>query len=272
MSLRATLRAVPTLLRIGFSESIAYRAEMIIWVLSTTMPFINLALWSAVARGGPVVSENGREFSQGDFVAYFLATFIVRQLTGSWASWEMNFEIRSGKLSMRLLRPIHPLWGYAMENIAAIPMRMLVAAPVGVIMVLAVGARSLPHEPLQLLLVGISFLGGWLITLFVNLAIGSLALHMESSLKIMDVWLSVYFVLSGYIVPVELFPAGIRHLTELLPFRYQVGLPTELFVGMHPTAQALPLLAAQWAWVAILFGVTWLTWRTGLRRFAAYGG
>ena len=54
MSLRAALRASPTLLRVGFAEAIAYRAEMIVWVLATTMPLVMLALWTSVASDGPV--------------------------------------------------------------------------------------------------------------------------------------------------------------------------------------------------------------------------
>ncbi len=272
MSLRSALRAAPTLLRIGFAESIAYRAELLIWVLSTTMPFINLALWSAVARSGPVVSESGRTFSAEDFTAYFLAIFIVRQLTGSWACWEMNFEVKSGKLAMRLLRPIHPLFGYVMENLSLIPMRLVVTAPVVVLMILVVGVKSVPTHPAQLAVVAIGFLGGWLMTVLVNLALGAMALYMESSLKLMDVWLAVYFVLSGYVVPVELFPSGLRQAIEFLPFRYQVGLPTELFIGMHTPAQALPLLGLQWLWVGIFFVITMAVWRGGVRRFAAFGG
>ena len=98
--LRKSARALPTLMKVGFLEAVAYRAELLVWVLSTTMPLIMLALWSAVARDAPV----GR-FGQTDFVAYFLATFIVRQLTGAWVAWQMSFEVRTGTLSMRLLRP-----------------------------------------------------------------------------------------------------------------------------------------------------------------------
>jgi len=43
------LRALPTLLRIGVAETVAYRAEFLVWMLTSTMPFVNLALWS-VAR------------------------------------------------------------------------------------------------------------------------------------------------------------------------------------------------------------------------------
>lgn len=73
-----TLRAIPTLLKVGFAEAVAYRAEMVVWLLSTNMPLVMLALWTAVARDAPV----GR-FGQRDFVAYYLATLVVRLLTGA---------------------------------------------------------------------------------------------------------------------------------------------------------------------------------------------
>src|SRR6185312_13112060 len=98
MSVRATVRAFPTLLRIGFADAVAYRAEMIVWILATTMPLVMLALWSAVAQNQPI----GR-YGQPQFVAYFLCTFIVRQMASSWAFYEMNFEVRNGTLAMRLL-------------------------------------------------------------------------------------------------------------------------------------------------------------------------
>ena len=103
------LRAYTAILRIGLAESIAYRAEFVVWMLTTTMPLVMLALWTAVARsGGPF-----QGFGQADFVAYYLAAMIVRTLTGSWVVWQMNQEIRMGTLSMRLLRPIHPFVAYS---------------------------------------------------------------------------------------------------------------------------------------------------------------
>ena len=101
MSLRQTLKAAPTLFRVGFMQSIAYRAEMFVWILSSTMPLVMLALFAAVAQDGPL----GR-FAGADFTAYFLATFVVRQYASSWTSWQMNGEVRDGTLSMRLLRPV----------------------------------------------------------------------------------------------------------------------------------------------------------------------
>ena len=142
LSLRNTARAFPTLLRVGFADAVAYRAEMLVWVLATTMPLVMLALWSTVAREAPI----GR-YGEAQFVAYFLATFIVRQLTGSWVFYEMNFEVRNGTLAMRLLRPVHPLWAYAAEALAAMPLRLVVSLPVAVIALAVVGARGMTHDP-----------------------------------------------------------------------------------------------------------------------------
>ena len=127
MSLRNTARALPAMMKVGFAEAVAYRAEMLVWMLSTTMPLVMLALWSAVAAEAPV----GR-FGQAEFTTYYLLMFIVRQLTGAWAAWQMNYEVRTGALSKRLLRPISPVASYAVENLSALPMRSMVAVPMAV--------------------------------------------------------------------------------------------------------------------------------------------
>jgi ABC-2 type transport system permease protein len=267
VSLHTAIRAFPTMLRLGFSEALAYRAELLIWVLSTTMPFIMMALWTAVARDAPIGN-----YGTTDFVGYFLATFVVRQLTGAWAAWQINFEIRQGTLAMRLLRPISPLWSYAAENLGAFPMRMLVAVPVVFISVSVVGREGVPQQWWGWPLLLVAILGGWLITFLANVVIGTMALFMESSQKLMDVWLVLFFVFSGYMYPVEMFPPAVRGLVDWLPFRYQIGLPVEVMTGKHEWQEALWLVGRQWLWVLVLGTFAITLWKRGLRRFAAFGG
>ncbi|HEV8336856.1 MAG TPA: ABC-2 family transporter protein [Candidatus Polarisedimenticolia bacterium] len=267
MKLPATARALPTLFKVSFAEAVAYRAEFLVWMFSTTMPLIMLALWSAVARDAPV----GR-FGQKEFVAYFLATFIVRQLTGSWVAWEMNFEIRQGTLALRLLRPIPPMLTYAVQNLAAQPLRLVVALPMAAIWLASTGAGQLTRDPVVWAAFVAAMLGAWLVTFLTSFTIGCLAFFMESSLKVMDVWLTLFFVFSGYLIPVELFPPALRAVVDWLPFRFQIGLPVELMTGAHDRAAALALLGRQWGWAALMMGGTILLWRKGLQRFAAYGG
>ncbi len=267
MSLGSSLRALPTLLRVGVSEAVAYRAEMFVWVLSTTMPFVSMALWTAVARYEPV----GR-YDAPDFVRYFLAVFVVRQMTGAWAAWQINYEVRHGTLAMRLLRPISPLWSYAAENLGGMPLRALVVVPVLLFSFVQMGPGALPQTAWGWALFFPALLGGWLISFLANVAIGATSLFIESSNRLMDVWFTLFMVCSGYLYPVELFPPTLREVLDWLPFRYQIALPAELLTNQHALGEALGLLARQWLWVGVLLAVAVGVWTRGLKRFAAFGG
>ncbi len=265
--MRRALRALPTLVRVGLAEAIAYRAEMLVWLLSTTMPLVMLALMTAVAREGPV----GR-FGQADFTAYYLAALVVRLMTGAWVIWEVNFEIRQGTLAYRLLRPIHPLVAYAAENVGAMPMRLALVVPLAIAAVAIAGPSHLTHDPVLVAAFPVAVVGAWLITFLAMAVIGALAFYLEASSALFEVWLALFGVFSGYLIPLELFPRWLAAVARVLPFRYMLAFPVEMVVGMTPRRAALAELAVQWLFVAVLALAARATWRAGLRRFAAYGG
>ena len=262
-----SLRAVPTLLRVGLADAVAYRAELLVWLLSTTMPLVMLALWTAVARDAPV----GR-FGQRDFTAYYLATLVVRLMTGAWVVWELTFEIKQGTLAYRLLRPVHPLLAYAAENVAAMPMRAALALPVAAVALLVTGGDRLTHDPLLLLLFPLTVLGAWLINFLAMAIVGTLAFRVDSAASLFEIWMALSTLLSGYLVPLELFPAWVRTASDFLPFRSMLGFPVELVIGFTGREAALRGLLVQWGWIAALLLLVRLAWRSGVRRFAAFGG
>jgi len=264
VTLRASVRAMPTMLRVGMAETIAYRAEMIVWILTTTMPLVMLALWTSVAREAPF-----RAYAQADFVAYYLAALIVRNLTSNWVAWQIGEEIRMGTLSMRLLRPVHPFAGYLATHLAAIPMRALVVLPVVAIMFVTSARDVIVTDAPRLALFGVSVAGAWLLVFATFVAIGSLAFFLEKSMSLVEVYFGLFMLLSGYMIPLDLMPGWIRDVATWLPFRYMLGGPVEILIGRAPDAGAV--LAAQWAWVAGMGLAAALIWRAGIRRFEAYG-
>ena len=260
------LRLYPQLLRTGFAEAVAYRAEFLIWMFSTNMPLVMLAIWAAAARSGPVGS-----YSQEGFAAYYLAALLVRLMTGAWVVWAMTMEIRDGTMALRLLRPIHPLLQWSADNLAALPLRGVVAVPV-IAILLYVGRPEMSHDWFSWMLLVPALLGAWLIYFLVQAMIGTLALRFESAASLFDAWLGFSNVLSGYLVPLDLFPGALRKLAAVLPFRFQLSFPVELMLGRWSRVEALELLAAQWAYVLVFLLVTRVAWRSGIRHYAAYGG
>ncbi|HET6923148.1 MAG TPA: ABC-2 family transporter protein [Anaeromyxobacteraceae bacterium] len=261
------LRAFPTMLRVGLAEAVAYRVEFLVWLLSTNMPLVMLALWSAVAREAPV----GR-FGQAEFVAYYLATLVVRLMTGAWVIWEVTFEIRQGTLAYRLMRPIHPLLAYAAENVSAMPLRLAISLPVAAGLLWGLGGEHLTADPLLWAVFPLSVLGAWLITFLAMSILGALAFYVDSATSLFEVWMGLFGVFSGYLVPLELFPPWLATAARLLPFRYMLAFPVEMVVGMLPRERALLELGVQWGFVGLLGLLAAAAWRLGLRRFAAFGG
>lgn len=260
-------RLLAALLRVGLAQALAYRSEFIVWLLTTNMPLVMMLLWTAVAKDAPV----GR-FGQAQFGAYFLLTMAVRLLTGSWVVWEMTMEIRQGTLARRLLRPVHPFLAYCAEQAAAVPLRLLIVLPLLGVMLAWLGTGQLSREPLHWCLLPLALAGAWALLLSLMLLIGALALYWDSAISLFELWLALYFVLSGYTIPLELSPAGLRAVVSWLPFRFVLSFPVELALGLPSVGAALAALAVQWLYVSALFVAALTVFSRGLRRYAVFGG
>jgi ABC-2 type transport system permease protein len=260
-------RAYPSLLRIGLAEAVAYRAEFFVWLLATTMPLVMLAIMTAMAREAPV----GR-FDQRSFIAYYLVTLVVRNMSGAWVAWEMNQEIKQGTLALRLLKPIHPIAAYTAQSLAALPLRAAMALPLTLGLLFAFARQDLSREPLNIVIFVVAIFGAWLLNFAVSAIVGTLGLYLESALQVWELWLGCFMLLSGYLVPLSLFPHWLERTARILPFAYLQAFPVETLLGMRDRTQILEGLAMQLGWAAVAWTALLILWRRGLKRFAAYGG
>jgi ABC-2 type transport system permease protein len=70
-------------LRAAWHLAIEYRIAVVIWLFTMMLPLIMMAAWLSMTEGGPI----GR-FGRGDFIAYYLAAVLIRNITGVWIIWE----------------------------------------------------------------------------------------------------------------------------------------------------------------------------------------
>lgn len=266
MGMRRVLRAMPTLLRVGVAETVAYRAEFLVWVLTTTQPLIMLSLMTFVTRSQPF-----HGYTQPQIVAYYLANLIVRQLTSNWVAWHIMDEIRLGTMSMRLLRPLHPFWAYMAAHLAAIPFRVVVALPLATILLVSSGATTLPHAWYQLALLPVTIGLGWLLTFSIFYAIGSLAFFMTQTMAIANAYFSLFSLFSGYMLPLEMLPRPIQVIADWLPFKYLMYVPLQIMTRELPASECLYLVGGQLVWLAIALVCALFMWNRGIRRFESVG-
>lgn len=177
-----------------------------------------------------------------------------------------------GTLSMRLLRPIHPFAGYAATHLSAVPLRALVAMPVAVILLVTSARDVLVDTPVELALFLAALAGAWVLTFAILVTIACVAFWVERSVGIFDVYLGVFAVLSGYLLPLALLPGWVQGIAEASPFRYMLAVPVEILIGkVDGAAEAARLVGLQWAWAAGAVVAAFTAWRAGIRRYEAYG-
>src|SRR5207244_2270585 len=109
------LRIYRALFVANFQQAAQYRVQAVLWLLFAVIrPVVFLAAWTAAAnaQGGTI-----GDYTIGDFAAYYICLTLVSQLTMSWNAYDFELEVRQGKLSPKLLRPLHPLHYGVVENV-----------------------------------------------------------------------------------------------------------------------------------------------------------
>jgi ABC-2 type transport system permease protein len=262
----AALRATPALMRVAWADLFAYRAEMVIWILTNILPLFMLALWDAVVRDGAIAGYGPAETGR-----YFVAMLVVRQLTGNWVAWELSFLIRSGNLNGQLLRPIHPLWISATWMVAALPWRVAILGPlVAAVLALRPDLLAWPGAA-AIALFALSTALAWVLSFLIQSLLGALSFWIDKSDGVFGVWFAVWSLGAGYLAPTAFFPAPVQPWLRTLPLRGTLAVPVELLGGFLTPADAVFDLAVQAAWCAALWLLLARVWRAGLARYGAFG-
>ncbi len=265
-ALGATLRAYPTLLRIYWARTLEYRVQILIWILSGAVPLVMLAVWLSMAQEGPIGS-----FDAGTFVGYYLAAIFLRRMTGVWIVWDLNRDIRTGGLSARLLRPLHPIHYDLARTLASRPLQaLLVGPPIAIALYLYPGPQ-LDLAPINLIRVAAATFLALLLEFFFQYAIGLTAFWTSQAVAFHEVWFFIKALGSGYVIPLALMPEGIQQLLRWTPFPLVLSFPLEMLLGRLPPDRILQGFVAQGLWLALAVALVTVLWRVGIRRYEAFG-
>jgi ABC-2 type transport system permease protein len=261
--MRALLRTLRTYIAVSYAEMLEYRAEILLWILSSIMPFVLMGVWMQASLSGTL------GLGPTDFARYFLCVFLIRQLTLVWVIYDVEHHVVQGTLSPRLLHPIDPVWRFfcdhLAERLARLPFLALVAGAF-----FALYPASLWWPGWRTLgLAAVCLVAAFLLRFIMQYAFAMVAFWSERANAIEDLWFFAYLFLSGYLAPMTLFPEGVRRLAELTPFPYLIYMPTRILMGQPAdVARGLTVSAV---WAAVFFLLYRVLWRAGLRRYSGMG-
>lgn len=265
-ALGTALRAYPTLLRIYWARTLEYRVQILIWILSGVVPLVMLAVWLSIAQEGPVGS-----FDAGTFVGYYLAAIFLRRMTGVWIIWDLDRDIRTGGLSARLLRPLHPMHYDLARTLASRPLQAFLVGPPIALALYLYPDPQLDLSLINLLRVVTATFMALLLEFFFQYAIGLTAFWTSQAVAFHEVWFFIKALGSGYVIPLALMPEGIQQLLRWTPFPLVLSFPLEMLLGRLPPERIAQGFAGQGLWLALAIALVALLWRLGIRRYEAFG-
>ncbi len=258
-----TLRKARSLLSVYYAYNLEYRAELILWMLSGSLPIILMGIWNQAAQGGKF------GLTPVDFTRYFITIFLVRQLTVVWVIYDFEEDVVKGKLSPRLLQPLDPMWHYiashVAERFARIPFVLLLVALCFFIYPHAIWCPSVA----SFILFTLAVLLALVLRFLIQYTFAMLTFWTERATAIENLWLIFYLFLSGLVAPLAVFPESLRTIVMFTPFPYLLSFPASILIGL-PIDLMRGFLAIM-GWILIILGLNRTLWRAGLRRYSGMG-
>jgi ABC-2 type transport system permease protein len=250
----------------SINVQLQYRIALAIWLIGLVVqPVMYLVVWQTVAGSGTV-----KGFSGGDFAAYFLVMMLATHVTFTWIMWEYEFMIKSGQLAAHLLRPLHPIHRHVPDNVGYKMLTLIVVVPAFIILAVLFHASfrgTVVDYVLCIPAVLIAAVTRFLLEYTLALA----AFYTTRVSAVNQVWDALFWLLSGQIAPLALFPGGVQTVATLLPFRAMASFPVELALGRLDGRAIAQGFGLQAAWLVIAAITFRLLWRHGVKAFTAVG-
>jgi ABC-2 type transport system permease protein len=250
---------------LGARGVLAYRTGVAVrFVSAALVALLTWAVWTAVTDGR-------------DQVAGVPATVLVTYVVVAWLSasaWtspvaaELAQRFRSGDLALTLLRPVRlQTWLYQRDVGRAGATFVLTAVPL-----LAVSLVVLPlHRPesgVRWLLFFVSLVLAHAVAFGLAWLVGLGAVLLRTGRGLLHLQGAAFALLSGALIPLDLYPQPVTALARALPFAALADGPASIFVGRA----GVEVVVAQAGWAVGLGLLGALAWRGVRRRIVVQGG
>jgi ABC-2 type transport system permease protein len=257
---------------IGMQNTFVYRWNFLLRSVFGIVPLVGTVfLWEAVfkSRGGEIA---GYDFS--GMIFYFLLVVLVDQLiTPTEDEWQIAAEIRDGKISAYLIKPMN----YLAYRIALYLSYRLLYVSVVFIPILILGwvlraFIQLPQESITWLAFAVSTLMAAGIQFFICYSVAMIAFWVLEISTIVFILYSFEYFLSGHVFPLDIMPAWMQGFLHWSPFTYQMFFTVQVFMERVKGAALVEGLCIQAGWLAISYLAARLLWSRGVQKYQAVGG
>jgi ABC-2 type transport system permease protein len=254
-------------LKNGMQDALAYRMEFLLEILGGAFvpAGIQLLLWYCIFKIGGAQTLAGMKYEE--FLAYTGASVLFSQIRGGDLDFELQEMIRSGQLSNYLLRPVGVVEFVFVRGIAGRLLNAIFCLIIGLGVFLYLGLN-----PLHLIGAMMLALLGNVIHYQIGAALSTTAFFWEEAFSILMVKNLAVSILSGELIPLNLFPEQWQWIWKATPIYLYVFGPVQFALGKWTTQDFFYHFGIGILWSLGIALVVHLSWKICIKRYKSLGG
>jgi ABC-2 type transport system permease protein len=254
---------------VGFQRAAAYRSAAVSGAITNTFfGFLRAYVFIALYEARPEVGG----YSLADALTFTFLTQGMAALVEMWSWYRIAETVQSGQVATDLSRPFdYELYWLAQDYGRALFQLLFRSLPPFVVGMLVFDVR-LPPDALH----GLALIPSVLLAITISFA-------WRFCLNLSTFWLLDYrgignignllaLLLSGFLVPIAMFPDSVRTAFYLTPFASMVAVPIDVFLGKLNGQELAAALLLQAFWAAAMLWLGRLVLAAALRKLVVQGG
>lgn len=210
-------------------------------------------------------------YTKQELITYYI--LIGYLLASIYVSLPIAGEIRNGELSKYLTKPIGYFLYHYWQTISQRFLRLLLGLPV----LIGIGLFFSDHlfivtNPVSYIFLFLTTLGAIHILFFLDVLVGLLEFWIlySDSLNFMIELIGFFF--AGTLIPLAFLPSSVQTIAHFLPFPYIGSFLVESFMQHLSFSKIFHGIGIQLFWIILLFFLTKMVWKQGMKKFEALGG
>lgn len=257
--------------RASMMNMFIYRGTIWLWMLVDVFQFTMMVfLWKSVYQFNDVISG----FTFKEMLIYFLLTNLFYVFTEVDAVFAMSEEIKEGRISLYLVKPISYKVRLFTEIIGRAMGILLLMVPIalmmGIVLTLIfdiVWSISMIQVLIALLYVPLIFMMMFEFSFF----FGTLVIHTSNEFGLV-IFMSVFTrVVSGQLIPLSFYPQYLLNILQYIPFRF-ISYPPLVLLNKVSINDAIIGLAVLAAWVVGFKIINHFVYKTSIKKMVVFGG
>lgn len=261
-----------TLFKTVLQLAFIHRGRALIWLVWDILPPIIMLLFWQVAF---VSKKEIAGYNINSMFIYYLLVMFIRTVIFTHPDEALQRSITTGGISLsHLLKPINVLYYYVFYESAYKVIRLFFILPIITLFILFYPniLGSITITPLSffffILFITFSFFLFFLIKIIIGLS--SFWFNEIGWLQDLSDFLLPLF--GGTLFPLEFLPKKIYQISLWLPFRFEVFVPVQIFLGKIRGLEYLIAFSIQFFWIFLFLILIKYLWRKGIKAYNAYGG